>query len=182
MNRVVGLIYREGGEAQLDMKQIYEENEHVVFGYLMGLTGGNKDLSEELTQETFYRAIKNIHKFRGDAKISTWLCQIAKYVFYQHIDKKKRHKEVSIDTAVEVQVEKQLEQEYVDNEGKLRIYKKIHTLSSPLKDVLMLRLTGDLSFKEIGDILGKSENWARVTYYRGKQMIGRELSNDESSL
>ena len=100
----------------MQMEEIYEEYYHMVYGYLIGLTGGDRELSEELTQETFYRAVKNIHKFRGDATISTWLCQIAKYAFYQYIDKK-RH----------------------------------------------------------GEILGKSENWARVTYYRAKQMVGKEL-------
>lgn len=166
----------------MDMKQIYEEYERMVYGFLMGLTGGDEDLSEELTQETFYRAIKNIHKFRGGAKLSTWLCQIAKYAFYQHLDRKTRHGEVSIDAAIEVQMEKQLEQEFVDNEGKLFIYKKIQELTSPMKDVLMLRLTGDLSFREIGNIFGKSENWARVTYYRGKQIIGRELENNDRKI
>lgn len=163
----------------MDMKKICEEYYQTVYGYLISITGGNIDLAEELTQETFYRAIKASGKFRGECKMSTWLCQIAKYAFYQHLDKKMRRKEVSMDDAIEVAAEQQIEKEYISNEQKLEIYKKIQRVESPTKDVLMLRLSGELSFKEIGEILGKSENWARVTFYRGKQMIGKELGKDE---
>ncbi len=163
----------------MDMKKVCEEYYQTVYGYLITITGGNYDLAEELTQETFYRAIKNAKKFRGDCKMSTWLCQIAKFSFYQHLDKRNRRKEVSMDTAIEQVAEQQLEKEYISNEQKLEIYKKIQQLESPTKDVLMLRLSGELSFREIGEILGKTENWARVTFYRGKQMLGKELGKDE---
>ena len=163
----------------MDMKKICEEYYQTVYGYLVTITGRDYDLAEDLTQETLYRAIKNAGKFRGDAKMSTWLCQIAKYTFYQYLDKKKRKKEVSMDSAVEIATGQHLEKEYISNEQKLEIYKKIQKLESPTKDVLMLRLSGELSFREIGEILGKTENWARVTFYRGKQMIGKEIEKDE---
>lgn len=160
------------------MRGAYEEYYQTVYKFLMGLTVGNHELAEELTQETFYRATKNIGKFRGDSKMSTWLCQIAKYAFYQYIDKKNRQKEVPLETVVDIALEEEVEKSYIQNETKLSLYKKIQELESPMKDVVMLRLTGDLSFREIGDILGKSENWARVTFYRGKQILGRRLEND----
>ena len=163
----------------MDMKRVCEEYYQTVYGYLITITGGNYNLAEELTQETFYRAIKNAKQFREECKMSTWLCQIAKYTFYQHLDKKNRRKEVSMDAAVEVAMEQQIEREYISNEQKLLIYKKIQKMESPTKDVLMLRLSGELSFKEIGEILGKTENWARVTFYRGKQVLGKELGKDE---
>jgi len=163
----------------MDMKRVCEEYYQTVYGYLITITGGNYDLAEELTQETFYRAIKNAKQFREECKMSTWLCQIAKYTFYQHLDKKNRRKEVSMDVAIEVAMEQQIEREYISNEQKLLIYKKIQGMESPTKDVLMLRLSGELSFKEIGEILGKTENWARVTFYRGKQVLGKELGKDE---
>ena len=163
----------------MDIKQICEEYYQTVFGYLITITGGDYDLAEELTQETFYRAIKNSAKFRGDCKMSTWLCQIAKFTFYQHLDKKKRRKEVSMEDASLLTANQQIEKEYISNEQKLEIYKKIQALESPTRDVLMLRISGDLSFREIGEILGKTENWARVTFYRGKQLIGKELDRDE---
>lgn len=161
-----------------NMRGAYEEYYQTVYKFLMGLTVGNHELAEELTQETFYRATKNIGKFRGDSKMSTWLCQIAKYAFYQYIDKKNRQKEVPLETVVDIALEEEVEKSYIQNETKLSLYKKIQELESPMKDVVMLRLTGDLSFREIGDILGKSENWARVTFYRGKQILGRRLEND----
>lgn len=163
----------------MDMKRVCEEYYQTVYGYLITITGGNYDLAEELTQETFYRAIKNAKQFREECKMSTWLCQIAKYTFYQHLDKKNRRKEVSMDAAIDVAMEQQIEREYISNEQKLLIYKKIQKMESPTKDVLMLRLSGELSFKEIGEILGKTENWARVTFYRGKQVLGKELGKDE---
>lgn len=162
-----------------DMRKVYEEYFHTVYGFLMGLSGGDDDLAEELTQETFYRAIKNSGKFRGECKMSTWLCQIAKYTYYQYLDKKKRHGEVPLDNMTDTGIDKQLEQSFIENESKLFVYKKIQELQSPMKDVFLLRLTGDLSFKEIGNIFGKTENWARVTYYRGKQILGRELEKDD---
>lgn len=163
----------------MDMKRVCEEYYSTVYGYLLTITGGNYDLAEELTQETFYRAIKNAGQFRGDCKMTTWLCQIAKYTFYQHLDKKNRRKEVSMEDAIEVAASQQLEKEYISNEQKVEIYKKIQELDSPMKDVLMLRLSGELSFREIGEILGKTENWARVTFYRGKQILGKELNRNE---
>lgn len=163
----------------MDMKRMCEEYYQIVHGYLISITGGDFDLAEELTQETFYRAIKNASNFREDCKMSTWLCQIAKYTFYQHLGKKKRRQEVSMDAVIEVAAEQRLEQEYINGERKLEIYRKIQKLENPMKDVLMLRLSGELSFREIGEILGKSENWARVTFYRGKQIIGKELGKDE---
>lgn len=162
-----------------DMRKVYEEYFYTVYGFLMGLSGGDDDLAEELTQETFYRAIKNSGKFRGECKMSTWLCQIAKYTYYQYLDKKKRHGEVPLEDMTDTGIGEQLEQSFIENEEKLIVYKKIQELQSPMKDVFLLRLTGDLSFKEIGNIFGKTENWARVTYYRGKQILGRELVKDD---
>ena len=163
----------------MGMKEVYEQYFNTVYGYLCTLTGGNHDLAEELTQETFYRATVKISDFRGECKMSTWLCQIAKYAFYQSLDKKRRRKEVAFDEAVEIAAAEVTERAIEDAESKLFIYKKIQQLQSPMRDVVMLRLTGELSFKEIGDVLSQSENWARVTFYRAKQMLGKELGKDE---
>lgn len=163
----------------MDMKKMCEEYYQTVYGYLVSITNGDYELAGELTQETFYRAIKNAKNFREECKMSTWLCQIAKFAFYQHLERKQRKKEVSMDDAIELAARQQLEKDYIASEQKLEIYKQIQKLQTPMKDVLLLRLSGELSFREIGEILGKSENWARVTFYRGKQMIGKELNADE---
>ena len=163
----------------MEIKEAYEQYFNTVYGYLSTLTGGNHSLAEELTQETFYRAIKKIPQFRGDSKMSTWLCQIAKFVYYQSLDKKRRGKEVSLDEAVENAMQEELQKSLEDAEAKMNIYKVIYKLPLPMRDVVMLRLTGELSFKEIGDIMAQSENWARVTFYRAKQILGKELKKDE---
>ena len=163
----------------MEIKEAYEQYFNTVYGYLCTLTGGNYNLAEELTQETFYRATKKISEFRGESKMSTWLCQIAKYVYYQSLDKKRRRKEVSFDEAVELAMQEETEKSIEDAEAKMNIFKEIYKLSSPMRDVVMLRLTGELSFKEIGDIMAQSENWARVTFYRAKHILGKELKRDE---
>lgn len=165
----------------VNIQEAYEQYFSTVYRYLITMTGGNEDLSEELTQETFYRATQKISEFRGDSKMSTWLCQIAKYTFYQCLDKNKRRKEVPLDDAVVLAVREETEKAVEEEESKLLFYKQIQSLGSPMRDVVMLRLTGELSFKEIGDILSKSENWARVTFYRAKQILGKELNVDEST-
>ena len=107
------------------------------------------------------------------------MCQIAKFVFYQSLDKKRRRKEVPFDAAVEAAMQEETERTIEEAESKLYIYKTIQKLPSPMRDVVMLRLTGELSFKEIGDVMSQSENWARVTFYRAKQILGKELKKNE---
>lgn len=162
-----------------EMEQYYEEYFQMVYGFLMGLTGGEPHLSEELTQETFYRAIKNSASFKGESKVSTWLCQIARYTFYQYLEKKNKRKESSLKEEINVSGETTVEEQLISEEGKVEIYTLIQKLPNPMKEVVLYRLTGDLSFRDIGRICGKTENWARVTYYRAKQQLGKELLKED---
>lgn len=163
----------------MNIKKICEEYYPLVLGYLLTLTNGNKDLAEDLTQETFYRAIKNIKSFRGDCKVSTWLCQIAKYTFWQYLDKSKKYKQVPLDELMNVSAGELVEEMYIKEETNKVLYESIEKLDAQTKDVVLFRLTGELSFKEIGELLNKTENWARVTFYRVKAKIGKEMSNYE---
>lgn len=152
-----------------DMEEIYRNYAKMVYRYLLSLTS-DPDVAEELTGETFYRAVYSIHTYNGSCKISTWLCQIAKHVWYQELEKKKK-------------VQKEELHEEIPSSGmspedatlfqldKMQLYKAIHQLSEPMREIVHMRITGEFSFAEIGDILGKSENWARVTFYRAKQKI-----------
>ena len=99
----------------INIEEIYNEYFKVVYRYLFCLTLNN-DKAEELTQETFYRAVQKIDSFNRNSKISSWLCQIAKYTFYQYLDKKNRKKEVSMDTVIETAAKQQLEKEYISGE------------------------------------------------------------------
>ncbi len=151
-----------------DMEKIYKEYFKTVYKYLFCLTHNN-DISEELTQETFYKAMKKIDTYKGEAKMSVWLCQIAKNLWYNEY--KKNKKITSEEELLNVQDLEILEEELVLKEEKLSLYEKLQYLDEKTREVMYLRLTGELSFKEIGTIMKKTENWARVTFYRGKTKL-----------
>lgn len=153
-----------------DIEKIYEEYFEIVNKYLFCLTRNN-DISEELTQETFYRAVKKIDTYKGECKISVWLCQIAKNLWYDLCKKNKTFKNVEELYLLDLQEENVLEEQVILNDEKLSLYKKMQVLDEKTKEVMYLRLTGELSFKEIGIILNKTENWARTTFYRGKNKL-----------
>lgn len=151
-----------------DIEQIYKEYFETVNKYLFCLTQNN-DISEELTQETFYRAVKKINTYRGECKISVWLCQIAKNLWYDYCRKNK--KLMNEDEIFNIQEMNTLEEKVISNDEKISLYKKMQNLDEKTREVMYLRITGELSFKEIGVILNKTENWARVTFYRGKNKL-----------
>lgn len=152
-----------------DIEQIYEQYFETVNKYLFCLTHNN-DISEELTQETFYKAVKKIDTYKGDCKISVWLCQIAKNSWYDYCKKNKKVIKIE-EELLEIKEKDSIEEKVIFNDEKLLLYKKMQTLDEKTREVIYLRITGELSFKEIGIILNKTENWARVTFYRGKNQL-----------
>ena len=156
-----------------DMEQIYKQYFETVNKYLFCLTH-NSDISEELTQETFCKAVKNIHTYNGNCKMSVWLCQIAKHLWYDEC--KKKGQTISLDESLNYTYDSNTtEEKVILNEEKIALFKKLQTLDEKTKEVVYLRITGELSFKEIGVILNKTENWARVTYHRARLKIKEEL-------
>lgn len=152
-----------------DMEQIYIQYFETVNKYLFCLTHNN-DISEELTQETFYKAVKKIDTYKGDCKMSVWLCQIAKNLWYDYCKKNKRV--ISVDEELlESYSTDTTEEKVILNDEKISLYRKLQKLDEKTREVIYLRITGELSFKEIGIILNKTENWARVTFYRGKNQL-----------
>ncbi|KKE77790.1 sigma-70 family RNA polymerase sigma factor [Bacilli bacterium] len=156
----------------MDKDNIYQDYADFIFRYLLTLTN-DEHAAEELTQETFYQAIKSIDNFHdnGKAKFSTWLCAIAKNVWLQEVNRTKKKHQLVNSLSDESTLFYNLEEEYFRNEDKINFFKKAHQLSETKREILYLRLLGDLSFKEIGSIFGETENWARVTFYRAKQQI-----------
>ena len=151
------------------MDKIYMEYADLVYRFLLAKTA-NPDLAEELTQETFYQAIRSSHRFDGSCKVSTWLCAIAKNQLLAYLRKNPVHEDVE-----EVKLSTQsAEETYLQTQTRVQLLKQLHSLAEPYREVMYLRLFGELSFREIGDILEHSENWARVTFYRGKEMLRRE--------
>ena len=158
------------------MEDIYRRHARTVYKFLLSLCG-DADLAEELTQETFYQAIRSIERFDGRCKLSVWLCQIAKHLWYQHLRKRKR--EVPLpDEPPELPIPS-AEEGLLEQEGRLELLRKIHALPEQQREVVYLRSFGGLTFREIGDVLGKTENWARVTFYRGKEQLRKGGKSDE---
>ncbi|MEH7503742.1 sigma-70 family RNA polymerase sigma factor [Neobacillus drentensis] len=158
-----------------DLDEIYNNYAEDVFKYLMCLSN-DADLSEELTQETFYQAVKSIDRYNGECKMSVWLCQIAKHSFFKYLEKNKKQRRN--DVFQEHTLHTTPEAEFIHSEDKIALYRIIHLLEEPYKEVLLLRILGGLSFKEIGEIQLKNENWARVTFYRAKiKLRDRSMMN-----
>lgn len=154
------------------MDEIYKKYANLIKNYIFSITG-NKDLSEEIMQETFVVAINQINNFRGDCEISVWLCSIAKKILYK-ITKKNNSVNMVPIYELELADNKRIEDEYIKKNDKLKLYEALQQLDANTREVMYLRLTGDLTFKEIGKTLSKSENWARVTFFRGKQKLSME--------
>ena len=158
------------------MNAIYRHHAQTVYKFLLSQTR-DPGLAEELTQETFYQAVRSIDRFDGKCKVSVWLCQIAKHLLYQQLRKQKREVPLS-EEGVDVPLPS-AEEETLDRAGRLELLRQVHSLPEPCREVVYLRAFGDLSFREIGDVLGKTETWARVTFYRGKEKLRSGGACDE---
>lgn len=162
--------------------ETYKEYSQMVYRYLLSMTR-DTSLAEELTQETFYQAVKSVHRFDGSCRFSTWLCAIAKNQFLAY-----RRKHPQADSLDETDDGKYIEkpdsrgltpeQTVLSEYGRVAIMKKLHAMDGYVREVIYLRMFGDLTFAQIGEIVGRTENWARVTYYRGKEKLRKELEED----
>lgn len=156
-------------------QKLYETYYMKVYSYMM-TTAGDKDLAEEITQETFYRALTSSQSFRGDSDEFTWLCAIAKNLFHDEMRKHARQTDAVIPE--ELPDTDSGPGEFVsDKDDSFRIHMILHALEEPYKEVFELRCFGELSFRQIGTIFGKTENWARVTYHRARLKIQERMGN-----
>ncbi len=153
----------------MDFEQIYQAYFRDVFLYLCSLSG-NEDIAEEMTQETFTKALKSIHTFDGTKDIRAWLFTIARNTYYTFYKRQKIYadKEISENVA-DVQID--FAERLADEENALLIHQFLHDMSEPYKEVFSLRVFGELPFEKIGRLFGKSPGWARVTFYRAKKQI-----------
>ncbi len=153
-------------------EKLYEAFYMKVFSYVMTLAKDRND-AEEITQETFFRAISTDKSFKGDSDSFTWLCAIAKNIF---IDQKRHYARQDDELSEELpDMDQGLEEKLADRETSLRIHIVLHQLEEPYKEVFQLRIFGELSFAEIGSIFGKTETWARVTYHRARLKIKERM-------
>lgn len=162
-----------------DMDTIYKKYSEIVYKYVFCLTG-NEDTTEEIVQETFLVAVKDINKFRGECKISTWLCQISKYIWYKKLKKEKIKKEIPLDILKNtLSIEESIEENFWNKEKKIELFKKLQNFDEDTKNVMYLRIFGNFEYNEIAEIMNKTSNWARVVFFRGKQKLKEELENEK---
>lgn len=154
-----------------DFDRIYAEYFSEVYQFVLTLCR-DPALAEEVTQEAFFKALKNIDSFKGQCKLSTWLCKIAKNTFYSYTKKQGRQTDCTLDFVLS---EENIEERFADKETAYAIHQVLHKLSEPYKEVFWLRTFGELSYAQIAALFDKTESWARVTYYRAKFMIKEEL-------
>lgn len=159
-----------------DMHKLYEENALKVYYFLLSLSR-NIHVSEDLTQETMLRAILNIKSFRGNCKLSVWLFQIAKNLYFEWYNKNK--KTVSItELNYSEPSENSLEQDLINKESAQSILAFLNELAEPYQEVFTLHTLGEVPLKQISQLFEKSDSWARVTYYRAKQMIIKKMKGE----
>ena len=161
------------------MDRMYRKHSQMIYAFLLSRTG-EAALAEELTQETFYQAVNS---FKGQSSSSTWLCGIANNVWLSHLRKQKRSGEIFSSDEDEAcfasSSAESPEDKFIRKADNLTLMQALHEIKEPMREVLYLRLMGELSFREIGQIMGQSENWARVTFYRGKKKLIEGVKIDE---
>ncbi|MUT65979.1 RNA polymerase sigma factor [Paenibacillus sp. NEAU-GSW1] len=150
---------------------IYNQHFKDVYRFVLSLCR-DAAMAEEITQETFFKALKSIHQFKGTSKINVWLCQIAKNTYFSHLEKQKRF---APHEPAETVSEHNLESMILDKEAVFRIHKALHDLEEPYKEVFTLRIFGELSFAQISQIFEKTESWSRVTFHRAKRKVQERL-------
>lgn len=157
-----------------DFEEVYQRYFKDVFLYIKGLSG-DEGIAEEITSETFFKALKALSTFKGNCDIRVWLCQIAKNSYYSYLKKRKLFTEAKDLEAIEEpsRFEKALEKE----DMALRIHHILHNMPEPYKEVFTLRTFGELSFAQIAGVFGKNENWACVTYHRAKNKIREQMED-----
>ncbi len=163
-----------------EIENIYKDYFRDIYLYILGLSG-DEHTAEDVTEETFFRAIKALPSFRGDCDVRVWLCQIAKNQYYSYVRKNKKCVLTDFsetdDSVMQNDTANSIEKQLVDSQMAEIIHQKVHNLPEPYKEVFYLRVFGELSFEKIGNIFGKNANWACVTYHRAKTRIQQEMED-----
>ena len=158
-----------------DFEKVYKEYFNDVYLYIKRLSG-DEHVAEEITSETFFKALKSIDSFRGECEIRVWLCQIAKNSYYTYIKKNTKIQDVDETELINLPDNKNsVENEVQSKLQAFAIQKILHEIDEPYREVFMWRVYADLSFKEIAGIFNKNENWACVTYHRARNQIKKRL-------
>lgn len=160
-----------------DIEEIYTAYALPVKKYVMTLCGSSA-LADDITAETFLKAVRNIDSFHS-GRMLTWLCAIARNTYLDYANRKEYKNKPLDDVCGAASALSSPEEDYIKKDERLALYRYIQRLEPELRDVVYLRIFAELSFKEIGDILGKSENWTRVTFYRSKNKLKGWMENEK---
>ena len=162
-----------------DFEKVYKEYFNDVYLYIKRLSG-DEHIAEDITSETFFKALKSIDSFRGECEIRVWLCQIAKNSYYTYIKKNSKIQDVEEAELINLPDNKNnVENEVQSKLQAFAIQKVLHEIDEPYREVFMWRVYADLSFKEIAGIFNKNENWACVTYHRARKLIKERLESEK---
>ncbi len=172
-------IYKRGEKVtNEEFEKIYQIYFSDVFYYILSLSK-DKFIAEDITSETFLKAMKSIDDFRGEGSIRTWLCQIAKNEYFSSLRKDKKIVFTeNIEQLERLEINDSIEKDIISNYGASNIYNMILLLEEPYSEIFKLRYYSELSFKKIGELFGKTDNWACVTYHRARKKLQKELEGE----
>ena len=151
-----------------DFGEIYSQYFTDVYKYVLSLSR-DEYIAEEITQETFFKALRKIDGFNGSCKLYVWLCQIAKNTYFSYY-KKQAHTVSSTDMEL-VDTAPDPETAYLDKDTARLLHIHLHNMDEPYKEIFTLRVFGELPFSQIGELFGKTDSWARLIFYRAKKQL-----------
>lgn len=166
---------KSGGGRMKDFEQIYKDYFREVFLYVRSLS--HNDLTaEEITEETFFKALKNLDSFDARCDIRTWLIQIAKNTYLSYLRKNKRQAEFPAPDTIASDC--QVESTFIDKESSHRIHEFLHQMEEPYREVFTLRVFAELPHSQIAKLFNRTESWSRVTYLRAKTKIVEYMEDE----
>ena len=160
-----------------ELDKIYRNNFIKVYRYILSLSG-DPHLAEDITQDTFFKAMQRLDSFRGDCALTTWLCRIARNQYLNYMNRQTRSQDIAKQSQQSAAASDSIDADLIKQEQAMEIIDAMQKLANPYKEVFSLRTFSELSFKEIGKEFGKSDNWARVIYHRAKLKIKEELKDE----
>ena len=164
----------------MEIEKLYNAFFNDVFVYILRLSG-NEHIAEEITSETFFKALRSIDSFRGECEVRVWLCQIAKNCYYSYLKKNSRLTDLDeIGLQSLTDLKSGVEDQIADHDEAMLIQRYLHMLPEPYKEVFMWRVFADVSYKQIGQIFNKSDNWACVTYHRARNMLRERMEESKN--
>ena len=162
----------------MDIDNVYREHAQAVYLYVLSLCH-DPHLAQDLTEDTFLRAMRTLSSWKGDCALLTWLCTIARNQYLSHCRKKKRRPEEMLPDELSASGDASPEQSLLREESYLALMRRIHALEPDAREVVYLRVMGEMTFRQIGQVMNRTENWARVTFYRAKERLRKEMERHE---